>query len=125
MIPYEKHVLVCTNRRDPNNPKGSCANSGSEGICEVFKKELHSRGLKGRMRANASGCLDQCAHGPTVVVYPDAVWYQVKTAEVAREIVEQHLCGGQPVERLRIDRTARKEPAKPAAPPAETDKPAV
>lgn len=103
MIPYEKHVLVCTNRRDPNNPKGSCANSGSEAICEAFKKELHGRGLKGRMRANASGCLDQCAHGPTVVVYPDAVWYQVKTADEAREIVEQHLCGGQPVERLRID----------------------
>lgn len=103
MIPFEKHVLVCTNRRDPSNPKGSCANSGGEAICDAFKKELHARGLKGRMRANSSGCLDQCAHGPTVVVYPDAVWYQVKSPDEAREIVEEHLCNNRPVERLRID----------------------
>jgi hypothetical protein len=31
--------------------------------------------LKGRVRANAAGCLDQCEHGPTVVIYPEAVWY--------------------------------------------------
>lgn len=102
MIPYRKHVLICTNRRDPDNPKGSCANAGSEAICEAFKKELHARGLKGQMRANSSGCLDQCAHGPTVVVYPDAVWYQVKSPAEVKEIVEQHLIGDQPVERLRL-----------------------
>ena len=27
------------------------------------------------VRANKAGCLDQCEHGPTVVVYPEAVWY--------------------------------------------------
>ena len=102
MIPYRKHVLVCTNRRDPDNPKGSCAHSGSDAICEAFKKELATRGLKGQMRANSSGCLDQCAHGPTVVVYPEGVWYTVKSPEEAKEIVEQHLLGDQPVERLRI-----------------------
>jgi len=102
MIPYERHILVCTNRRDAQNPKGSCANSGSEAICEFFKKELIQLGLKGRMRANSSGCLDQCSHGPVVVVYPEAVWYRVPTAADAKEIVEQHIINGQPVERLRI-----------------------
>lgn len=102
MIPYQRHVFICTNRRDPNNPKGSCANSGAEAICDVFKKELAEAGMKGKMRANSSGCLDQCAHGPTVVVYPEAVWYTVKTAEDAREIVREHLIGGRPVTRLRI-----------------------
>lgn len=102
MIPYLKHVFICTNRRDPDNPKGSCAHAGSEAICEAFKKELIAHGLKGQMRANSSGCLDQCAHGPTVVVYPDAVWYTVKTPAAAKEIVEKHLVGGQPVESLRI-----------------------
>lgn len=102
MTPFRKHVFVCTNRRDPNNPKGSCANSGSEAICDVFKKQLITHGLKGQMRANTSGCLDRCEHGPAVVVYPEGVWYQVKTAEDAKEIVEKHLVGDQPVERLRI-----------------------
>ena len=102
MIPYRKHVLICTNRRDPQNPKGSCANSGSEEICEAFKKQLIAHGLKGQMRANSSGCLDQCEHGPTVVVYPEGVWYSVKTPEDAKEIVEKHLVGDQPVDHLRI-----------------------
>ncbi len=97
---YQKHVFVCTNRRDANNPKGSCAHSGAEEICQIFKKELAERGLRGTMRANSSGCLDQCAHGPTVVVYPEGSWYTVKTADDAREIVREHLVGGKPVERL-------------------------
>lgn len=99
---FSRHVFICTNRRDPQNPKGSCANSGAEAICEAFKKALHARGLKGQMRANSSGCLDQCAHGPTVVVYPEGVWYTVPRVEDVEEIVEQHLIGGVPVERLLI-----------------------
>ena len=38
------------------------------------------------MRVNKSGCLDQCEHGPTVVVYPDAVWYGRVQPEDAEEI---------------------------------------
>ena len=38
------------------------------------------------MRANAAGCLDQCARGVTVVVYPEQVWYGgVKVEDVARD----------------------------------------
>lgn len=97
---YQKHVFVCTNRRDPQNPKGSCANSGAEEICQLFKKELAERGLRGTMRANSSGCLDQCAHGPTVVVYPEGVWYSIRTADDAKEVIDEHLVNGRPVERL-------------------------
>jgi len=54
------------------------------------------------MRANEAGCLDQCEHGVTVVVYPEGVWYGGVTPADVPEIVEQHLQGGVPVERLRI-----------------------
>jgi (2Fe-2S) ferredoxin len=102
MPQYERHVFICTNCREAGNPKGCCAEKGSEAIRETFKKELHERGLKLRMRANAAGCLDQCAKGPAVVVYPEQVWYTVPTPADAVEIVEKHLIGGVPVERLRM-----------------------
>jgi (2Fe-2S) ferredoxin len=97
---FEKHVFICTNRRDPSNPKGSCAAKGSEAIREEFKKQIYERGLKGRMRANAAGCLDQCENGCTVVVYPEQVWYGHVKPEDVNEIIEEHLLKGNIVERL-------------------------
>jgi (2Fe-2S) ferredoxin len=71
-------------------------------VREQFKRLLHDKGLKGRMRANAAGCLDQCARGVTVVVYPEQVWYEKVRPEDVEEIVDQHLVGGVPVDRLRM-----------------------
>jgi (2Fe-2S) ferredoxin len=106
MPPYERHIFVCTNRRDPDNPKGCCALKGSEAVLDRFKEELHRRGLKGRMRANAAGCLDACALGTSVVVYPEGVWYGGVVVDDVVEIIESHLLGGRPVERLRMKGTA-------------------
>jgi (2Fe-2S) ferredoxin len=74
------------------------------------KSDLYTRlqqltkkaGLAGRVRINKSGCLDQCEHGPMMVVYPEAVWYGNVRPEDAEEIVQEHLVGGRPVERLRV-----------------------
>jgi (2Fe-2S) ferredoxin len=102
MAKFQRHVFICTNERTPDDPRGCCKARGSELVAEAFKKKLHERGLKRIVRANKSGCLDQCAHGVTVVVYPDAVWYGgVQPADVD-EIVESHLLGGVPVQRLVI-----------------------
>ena len=59
-------------------------------------------GLGGKVRINKAGCLDQCEHGPMMVVYPEAVWYGNVRPEDAAAIVEEHLVGGRPVERLRV-----------------------
>ncbi|HZL17031.1 MAG TPA: (2Fe-2S) ferredoxin domain-containing protein [Polyangia bacterium] len=99
---FERHVFVCVNRRDPSNPKGSCAEKGSEAVRDEFKRQLHERGIKGRIRANAAGCLDQCPRGTAVVIYPEQVWYGGVTAADVSEIVERHIFGGVPVERLRM-----------------------
>jgi len=98
----QRYLFVCNNRRPDDNPKGSCAAKGSEAVRDEFKRLLHERGVKGRMRANAAGCLDQCARGVTVVVYPEQVWYGGVKVDDVREIVEGHLIGGVPVERLRM-----------------------
>jgi (2Fe-2S) ferredoxin len=99
---YERHVFVCGNTREPGHPRGCCSAKGSDAVREAFKSELKSRGLNKRIRANQAGCLDQCEHGVTVVVYPEQVWYGFVRPDDVAEIVESHLVGGKPVERLRL-----------------------
>ncbi len=116
---YVRHIFICTNRRRDDDPKGSCAQKGSESIRELFKKELKARGLKTKVRANASGCLDACSHGPNVVIYPEGVWYgSVKEEDVA-EIIERHIIGGEVIERLLI-KGPRYAPDRLKYPPLET-----
>ncbi|HET9180871.1 MAG TPA: (2Fe-2S) ferredoxin domain-containing protein [Candidatus Angelobacter sp.] len=102
MPKFEKHIFVCTNQRPEGHAKGSCNPTASGELHQLFKAALAKRGLKGRVRANKSGCLDQCEHGPTVVIYPEAVWYGGVTAADVDEIIDSHIAGGQPVARLMI-----------------------
>lgn len=98
---FRHHVFVCENRRPEGDPRGSCAAKGSPAIRQALKAELERRGLEGLVRANSAGCLDACAVGPSMVVYPEGVWYGGVTVADVPEIVESHLVGGRPVERLR------------------------
>jgi (2Fe-2S) ferredoxin len=102
MPPFERHLFICLNQRPSDHPRGCCAAKGSEKIKALFKEEIKKRGLKGKIRANAAGCLDACEHGPTVVVYPEGVWYHVENAEDIREICDEHLEKGNVVQRLAI-----------------------
>lgn len=99
MPPFDKHIFICCNTREAGHPRGCCNPDGSDALQKAFKKALAERGVK-RVRANKSGCLDQCEKGPSVVVYPDAVWYGKVTEADVNEIVEQHIIGGRPVTRL-------------------------
>jgi (2Fe-2S) ferredoxin len=116
MAKFQRHVFVCLNERTPDDPRGCCLARGSGEVLEAFRKALHARGLKRMVRANKSGCLDQCAHGVTVVVYPDAVWYGHVEPSDVEEIVDSHLVNGRPVQRLTIpdaELTGREPPRVP------------
>ena len=83
--------------------RGPAARTMEKAICIRGCNSSRKRpDLARKVRINKSGCLDQCEHGPTVVVYPEAVWYGNVKPEDAEEIVAEHLIGGRPVERLRI-----------------------
>jgi (2Fe-2S) ferredoxin len=96
--PYERHVFVCTHGEWCPSVDGD-----GLGVHAALKEAVRDAGLSDRVRVNHSGCLNQCGHGPMVVVYPDAVWYAAVTPDDARSILEQHLVAGRPVERLRYD----------------------
>lgn len=98
--PYQRHVFVCTNRRPDDDPRGSCAASGGEAVRDALKKKLKDRGLSHDIRANNAGCLDNCAVGVAMVVYPEGVWYQKVTVDDVDAIIDEHLVGGKIVERL-------------------------
>lgn len=101
MASFERHVFVCTNTRPDGHPRGCCSAKAGEAVRDALKTAAKSR-LGKAVRINAAGCLDQCEHGVTLVVYPEGVWYGfVKLADV-EEIVESHLVRGQPVEHLRL-----------------------
>lgn len=97
---YDLHVFVCENEREPGHPRGCCGRKGSAEIRKRLKQAVAGSGLRGKVRINKAGCLDYCEHGPTVVVYPQGVWYAGVRPEDAEEIFREHLVGGRTVERL-------------------------
>src|SRR3984893_12939965 len=89
------------NQREAGHPRGCCDPTGQGELQRLFKTKLAQRGLK-NVRANKSACLDHCDLGPTVVVYPEAVWYGSVKPEDVDEIIDSHIIGGTPVARLII-----------------------
>jgi (2Fe-2S) ferredoxin len=103
MPTLERHVFVCVNERAPDNPKGCCASKNGAEVRTRLKRLAYDAGMRGRIRINSAGCLDGCAFGVTLVVYPEAVWYGGVTVDDCDELFEEHVLNGRPVERLRIE----------------------
>lgn len=99
---FEKHIFICGNYRIAGHPRGCCDPDREAALQKRFKKRLAELGLRATVRANQAGCLDQCEHGPNVVVYPDGVWYGGVTLADVDEIIESHIVKNIPVQRLRL-----------------------
>lgn len=101
---YERHLFFCTNVRDAGADRPSCGRCGSDALRDYAKKRLKALDMtgQGKVRVNKAGCLDRCEEGPTLVVYPEGVWYTFVDEEDLDEIIEEHLVAGRPVERLMI-----------------------
>jgi len=99
---FEKHVFVCENRRPAGHPRGCCAEKESIELRQIFKSRLKELGLNTKVRANGAGCLDACEFGPTIVVYPEQVWYGNVSEQDIEEIIQSHIINDVPIERLMI-----------------------
>lgn len=97
---YERHIFFCLNERKPG--EACCTQQGAQAAFDRCKAQVKAAGLAGpgKVRVNRAGCLDRCAAGPVVVVYPDGVWYTYVDESDIDEIVESHLKHGVIVDRL-------------------------
>jgi (2Fe-2S) ferredoxin len=100
---YRRHVFFCTNLR-AGGQRTCCAQAGASGLRDWAKARVKALGLSGAggVRINSAGCMDRCEVGPTVVIYPEGVWYSYANEDDLEEIIQSHLIEGQIVDRLRI-----------------------
>jgi (2Fe-2S) ferredoxin len=103
MPSFTCHLFVCCNQRDSSSGRKCCDPEGNEALRDRFKKELKRRNLGPLVRANSAGCLDQCELGPTVVIYPQQIWYGGVRLEDVPRIIEETVIGGRVLEDLLID----------------------
>lgn len=98
---YTRHVFCCVNVRPEGHPRGCCSAKGSVAIRDHMKDQAKKLGFD-TVRINQSLCLDRCELGPTVVIYPEGVWYRCPTKEDADEILREHVGRGRRVARLML-----------------------
>lgn len=87
--PYVRQIFMCINNRQGESV--SCGYSGSEEMVEELKKIAKERNLKGKLRVAKSGCLDLCAFGPNLMIWPEGIWYMKVTKEDIPQIVDTYL----------------------------------
>jgi (2Fe-2S) ferredoxin len=99
---YRHHLFFCTNSREDGSQ--CCAQCNAKASRDYLKQRTKELGLTGAggVRVNTAGCLDRCAEGPAIVVYPEAIWYTYIDNADLDEILQSHLIDGRPVERLRL-----------------------
>ena len=97
---FDKHIFICTNDRGLNHPRGDCVKCGGLDIRMRFVYLINKHGLKGKVRANKSGCLDVCEIGPAVVIYPQNIWYTGIAIENVVEIFERSILKNEVISHL-------------------------
>jgi (2Fe-2S) ferredoxin len=98
---FRHHVFMCTNVRPEGHPRGCCSGKGSVKLRDYAKARAKELCLKG-VRVNSAGCLDRCELGPTMVIYPEGIWYTYKSTADIDEILQTHLVEGRRVARLML-----------------------
>lgn len=88
-------VHVC---RGPN-----CSARGSAATLSCFEEAVRAAGLSEDVEVIATSCRDRCDWGPSVNVFPGPVLYAQVDCDAVQIIVNEHLKGDRPVERLKFD----------------------
>jgi (2Fe-2S) ferredoxin len=92
----------------------NCLSRGADDIWKALEDQIWLGKLKSRVELRRSGCQDHCDFGPNMQIWPGPYRYVQLTPAKIKQIVRQHLLGGQPVEEYlaspNMRRQTRKEP---------------
>ncbi|MDO7596369.1 MAG: (2Fe-2S) ferredoxin domain-containing protein [Pseudomonadota bacterium] len=94
---YKHHLFFCTHQRDDG--RACCQQHDAQSLRNYAKQKVKDLKLK-KVRVNNAGCLNRCALGPMLVIYPQGTWYHYETEADIDEIIESHLLNDTVVERL-------------------------
>lgn len=101
---YRSHVLICGGT--------ACTSERSPELYDAFEYEIFRADLKDEVKVVLTKCLELCAHGPMIVVYPEGAYYSMVKPEDVKEIVQEHLIGGRIVKRLLYNETVTEDTIK-------------
>jgi len=89
---YKEIIQVCTG--------GGCIACGSLNLRTQLAGKLEERGLSGKFMVKGTGCLGPCSKGPAIMMMKSGIFYEnVHLADID-SIIDEHLLGGTPVEKL-------------------------
>ena len=89
---YSAALMICTGT--------ACVANRSLDLVTELHEELEKRNLSDKYLVVPTGCNGFCAQGPIMVVQPEGIFYEKLTSGDISEIIDKHLEGGEPIERL-------------------------
>jgi NADP-reducing hydrogenase subunit HndC len=86
------YILVCGGT--------GCESSHADKIYQNLKNEIEANKLSEQVQVIKTGCFGFCEQGPIVKILPENTFYVQVKPEDAKELVDEHIIKGRPVERL-------------------------
>lgn len=96
--PHRHHLFLCTGPR--------CVRRGALPLWKTLRRELIRLDLYENAEGallTRTGCQFPCNRGPILTVYPERIWYGLRSDEQVCRVVAEHLRDGVPVAELRVD----------------------
>ncbi|HOV14339.1 MAG TPA: NADH-quinone oxidoreductase subunit NuoF [Spirochaetota bacterium] len=76
-----------------------CVSSGCHDVQERLKASIKKIDMEDKVKVNETGCIGPCFLGPTLLFYPDGVFYTKVKPDDVETIVASHILSGKVVEK--------------------------